>query len=158
MAKAALFPGSFDPFTIGHDSVVERSLKLFDRVVIGIGENSSKNYLFSIDQRLAFINSVAEKWGNQVEVVAYSGLTTDYCRKHELKFIIRGIRNSRDFQYEKEIAGMNMLLDPELETVMIVSAPEHVVINATIVREIYRNNGDVTPFLPLGSKLPEILK
>lgn len=155
MSKAALFPGSFDPFTIGHDSVVERSLKLFDRVVIGIGENSSKNYLFSMEERLDFIKTVAVKWGDRVDVVSYKGLTTEYCRKNGLHFIIRGIRNSRDFQYEKEIAGMNLILDQDLETVMIVSSPEYVVINSTIVREIYRNKGDISRFLPKGAKLPK---
>ena len=155
MSKTALFPGSFDPFTLGHEAVVERSLRIFDRVIIGIGENSSKNYLFSIDQRMDIIKQAVARWDSRVEVLSYKGLTTDFCRQQSVKFIVRGIRNARDFEYEKEIEGMNKMLDANIETIMIMSAPEHVVINSTIVREIYRNRGDIAQFLPKGVKLPK---
>ena len=155
MSKTALFPGSFDPFTLGHEAVVERSLGIFDRVIIGIGENSSKNYLFSIDQRMDIIKQAVARWDSRVEVLSYKGLTTDFCRQQSVKFIVRGIRNARDFEYEKEIEGMNKMLDAKIETIMIMSAPEHVVINSTIVREIYRNRGDIAQFLPKGVKLPK---
>jgi pantetheine-phosphate adenylyltransferase len=154
MAKSALFPGSFDPFTIGHYSVVERALNMFDRVVIGVGINSNKNNLFSIDQRLEYINSVFLDMSDRVEAVSYQGLTVNYCLQNDLQFIIRGIRNSRDFIFENEIAGMNHTLSREVETVFLASHPEHAVINATIVREILRNGGDVSKFIPLGTTLP----
>ena len=154
MAKSALFPGSFDPFTIGHYSVVERALKMFDRVVIGIGVNSSKTSLFSIDQRMQYINSVFHDLSDRVEVVSYQGLTIDYCLQNDLQFIIRGIRNPRDFIFENEIAGMNHTLSRDVETVFLASHPEHAVINATIVREILRNGGDVSKFIPAGTTLP----
>ena len=154
MAKSALFPGSFDPFTIGHYSVVERSLSMFDRVVIGVGVNSSKKTLFSIDQRLQYINSVFHNLSDRVEVVSYQGLTINYFLENDLKFIIRGIRNPRDFTFENEIAGMNHSLSRDVETVFLASYPEHAVINATIVREILRNGGDVSKFIPAGTTLP----
>jgi pantetheine-phosphate adenylyltransferase len=154
MATSALFPGSFDPFTIGHFSVVERALGMFDRVVIGIGVNSSKNYLYTIDQRTVYIKSVFKKMGDRIEVVSYQGLTVDYCLQNKIQFIIRGIRNTRDFVFENEIAGMNNTLSRDVETVFLASYPEHAVINATIVREIIRNGGDVSKFIPAGTTLP----
>ena len=155
MAKSALFPGSFDPFTIGHYSVVERALDLFDRVVIGIGINSNKKYLFSVEQRLEYINNVFHDKADRIEVISYHGLTVDYCLQNDLQFIVRGIRNSRDFLFENEIAGMNHKLNTEVETVFLASHPEHAVINATIVREILRNGGDVSKFIPTGTTLPK---
>ena len=153
-----MFPGSFDPFTIGHYSVVQRALSMFDRVVIGIGVNSSKNYLFTIEQRKEYINSVFKDLSDRVEVVSYSGLTVDYCRENGIKFIIRGIRNTRDFVFENEIAGMNHTLNSTVETVFLASYPEHTVINATIVREIIKSGGDASGFLPPGVRLPNFTK
>lgn len=154
MATSALFPGSFDPFTIGHFSVVERALKMFDRVVIGVGVNSSKSYLFTVDQRIAYIKSVFEERSDRIEVVSYQGLTVNYCLQHKIQCIVRGIRNTRDFVFENEIAGMNHTLSKDVETVFLASHPEHAVINATIVREIIRNGGDVSKFIPAGTTLP----
>ena len=154
MGKQAIFPGSFDPFTRGHEAVVHGALKLFDKVVIGIGINSGKKYLFSIEQRIEFIKQVFKNHTQNVEVVSYEGLTVDYCKGNQIDFIVRGIRSSRDFQFEFEIANMNRGLNDKIQTVFLASAPEHSAINSTVVREIHRNGGDVSQFLPEGSQLP----
>ena len=156
MEKVALFPGSFDPFTLGHQSVVNRALTIFDKVVVGIGVNSRKQYLFSVEDRVKFINEVFVNQSSKVEVVSYSGLTVDYCNSNKISFIIRGIRNSRDFLFENEIAGMNLTLNADIETILLASYPEHSMINANIVREIYRNGGDVSEFLPANTALPKL--
>jgi len=151
-----MFPGSFDPFTLGHESVVNRALKIFDKVVVGIGVNSRKSYLFSVDDRIKFIKDVFLKNPDRVMVDSYSGLTVDYCRSNKISFVIRGIRNSRDFLFENEIAGMNRVMNADIETLFLASNPEHAMINASIVREIYRNGGDVSEFLPKNAVLPKI--
>ena len=156
MENIALFPGSFDPFTLGHESVVVRALRIFDKVVIGIGVNSRKNYLFSVEDRIQFVNEVFSQHSDRVNVDSYSGLTVDYCNLNKISFVIRGIRNSRDFLFENEIAGMNRVLNSNIETVFLSSYPEHAMINANIVREIYRNGGDVSEFLPANAILPKI--
>ena len=158
MEKIALFPGSFDPFTLGHESVVLRALEIFDKIVIGIGVNSRKKYLFSVEQRIEYINEVFSNQSDRIVVEAYSGLTVEYCKSKKISFVIRGIRNSRDFLFENEIAGMNRVLDANIETVFLASYPEHAMINANIVREIYRNAGDVSEFLPKHAVLPKILE
>lgn len=150
----AVFPGSFDPFTLGHESVVKKALKLFDKVIIAIGVNSNKQYLFSLDDRIDFIKTLF-KDEKEVEVISFEGLTVDYCKKNDVSVIIRGLRNTLDFQFEYEIANMNRKLSPEIETIFIASLPEHSSINSTIVREIYKNGGDVSAFIPAGSVLPK---
>lgn len=155
MEKKAVFPGSFDPFTKGHEAVVRKAMNLFDKIVIGIGVNSNKNYFFTLEQRLEFIREVFRKDAHRVEVVSYEGLTVKFCKDHQIGFIVRGLRNSQDFQFEFEIANMNRNLDPGIESVFIASLPEHSAINSTIVREILRNGGDATPFIPSGVKLPK---
>lgn len=149
----AVFPGSFDPFTLGHESVVRKALKLFDKVIIAIGVNSNKQYLFSLNDRIDFIKKLFND-EKDVEVVSFEGLTVDFCRKNNVSFIVRGLRNTLDFQFEYEIANMNRKLSPETETIFIAALPEHSAINSTIVREIYKNGGDVSSFLPAGSILP----
>ena len=153
MGKQIIFPGSFDPFTIGHEAVVRSSLKLFEKVIVGIGINSGKQYLFSIEERKSFINQVFQDVKGRVEVVSYEGLTVDYCKKNEIGFIVRGIRNSRDFVFENEIASMNRSLNSSIETIFLASLPEHSAINSTIVREILKNGGDVSSFIPKGVQL-----
>ncbi len=155
MGKKAIFPGSFDPFTRGHEAVVRSALKFFDHVVIGIGVNSKKQYLFSLEDRLDFIKQVFADEGDKVKVESFDGLTVDYCRDNGIDCIVRGLRNMRDFQFEYEIAHMNRSLNEDIETIFIATLPEHSAINSTIVREIYRNGGDVSAFIPKGSKLPE---
>lgn len=158
MSKKALFPGSFDPFTLGHQSLVERALKLFDHIVIGIGVNSSKNYLFDVEKRKTYIEGVFSNHAEQIEVVDYEGLTVDYCKNHSCQFIIRGVRNTKDFLFENEIANMNRSLNHNIETVFLASNPEHAFINSSIVREIYRSGGDVSSFIPKNTTLPLLEK
>jgi len=154
MKRIAVFPGSFDPFTVGHQNIVLRAMLMFDEIIVAIGENSQKNYMLSLEKRKAIIVD-AFKGVEQVKVESYSGLTVDYCNAEEAKFILRGLRNSRDLDFEQPIAQMNKKLDDSIETVFLVNAPEFSAINSSIVREIYLNGGDVSDFLPNGIKLEE---
>lgn len=147
MDKIAVFPGSFDPITVGHFSIIERALPLFDKIIIAIGENSSKTSLFSIEQREKWI---AELFKNEqkISVEVYSGLTIDFCKKHQSKYLIRGLRTSADFEFERSIGQSNKKLYPEIETVFLLTLPEHTFITATIVRDIYKNGGNIQNFVP----------
>ena len=144
--KRALFPGSFDPFTIGHLDIVERGVKIFDEIVVGIGINSEKKYMFSLEQRLAFIEACFEH-ESRVRVATYKGLTVDFCREIEADFILRGVRNNGDFEFEKAIARTNRHMS-EIETVFLLTSAETSYISSSIVREIIRNNGDYNTFIP----------
>ncbi len=146
-SKKAIFPGSFDPFTIGHESVVNRALPLFDKIIIAVGDNDSKNTLLSIEKRISIIEKVFESI-SQVEVKSYSGLTVEFCKENDCKFILRGLRTSADFEFERAIGQTNKLLYEEIETVFILTKPEHTFISSSIVRDIMKNKGDLTPFLP----------
>ncbi|MEJ6795958.1 MAG: pantetheine-phosphate adenylyltransferase [Flavobacteriales bacterium] len=154
MKRIAVFPGSFDPFTVGHQNIVLRAMLMFDEIIVAIGENSQKKYMLSLEKRKSIIAD-AFKGVEQVKVESYSGLTVDYCNAEEAKFILRGLRNSRDLDFEQPIAQMNKKLDDSIETVFLVNAPEFSAINSSIVREIYLNGGDVSDFLPNGIKLEE---
>jgi len=145
--KTALFPGSFDPITIAHVDILKRSIPLFDRVVLGIGTNSSKQGFLPIETREAIVKSVFKDYPN-VEIQVYEGLTVDFCRKVEANYMIRGIRSVADFEYERAIAQINQTMMPNVETIFILSKPEYSAISSTIVRDILRNHGDVSPFLP----------
>ena len=147
MSKTAVFPGSFDPITIGHQSIIERACKMFDKVIVAIGENADKKSHFSIEQRMQWIEKTfaAEP---KVEVTKYSGLTVDFCRQINANFILRGLRTSADFEFERSIGQVNKKLFPEIETVFLLSAPEHTAINPSIVREILRHGGDAGQFVP----------
>jgi pantetheine-phosphate adenylyltransferase len=145
--KIALFPGSFDPITIAHVDILNRSLPLFDKVVIGIGLNSSKQNLLSADQREEMVRTIFAN-SPKVEVHMYEGLTVDFCRKINAKYMIRGIRSASDFEYERAIAQINQTMMPEVETIVLLSKPEYSAISSTIVRDILRNNGNVSPFVP----------
>jgi pantetheine-phosphate adenylyltransferase len=145
--KIALFPGSFDPVTKAHVDILKRSLPLFDKVVIGIGLNSTKAAYLSLEKRKEMLRAVfADE--PKVEVQTYEGLTVDYCRKIHANYMIRGIRTVSDFEYEKAIAQMNHALSPDIESIFIVSKPGYSSISSTIVRDIMRNNGDVKQFIP----------
>ena len=150
--KRALFPGSFDPFTVGHLDIVERGVKIFDEIVIVIGKNSEKNYMFSLEQRLAFINTCFEH-NTRISVAAYDGLTIDFCREIEAEFILRGVRNNGDFEFEKAIARTNRHLS-DIETVFLLTSAETSYISSSIVRELIRNNGDYSTFIPTKITLP----
>ena len=145
--KIALFPGSFDPVTKAHVDILKRSLPLFDKVVIGIGLNSNKAGDLSREKRKEILRAV---FANEpkVEVQTYEGLTVDFCKKIDAHYMIRGIRTVSDFEYEKAIAQMNHALAPDVESIFIVSKPGYSSISSTIVRDIMRNNGDVSQFIP----------
>ena len=145
--KTALFPGSFDPITKAHVDIVKRSVELFDKFYIGIGVNSSKKGLLTIEQREQMIRAVFEH-DERIHVIAYEGLTVDFCKSIGAAYMIRGIRTVSDFEYEKAIAQMNHSLAPDIESIFIVSKPGYSSISSTIVREIIRYNGDVTQFIP----------
>ena len=145
--KIALFPGSFDPVTKAHVDILKRSLPLFDKVVIGIGLNSTKAAYLTIEKRKEMLRAVfADE--PKVEVQTYEGLTVEFCKKIQSNYMIRGIRTVSDFEYEKAIAQMNHALEPEIESIFIVSKPGYSSISSTIVRDIMRNNGDVQQFIP----------
>ncbi len=145
--KIALFPGSFDPITKAHVDILKRSLPLFDKVVVGIGLNSSKKPLLDAEVRQNMLNAVfADE--PKIEVVAYVGLTVDFCQTINASYMIRGIRTVSDFEYEKAIAQMNHALVPDIESIFIVSKPGYSSISSTIVREILRYGGDAAQFVP----------
>ncbi len=147
MERIAAFPGSFDPFTIGHESIVRRSLSLFDRIIIAVGVNSNKPDFFPVEKRMQWIKEVFE-YDENVSVTNYEGLTIDFCKSANAKFIIRGIRTSADFEYERSIAQVNKAMDSEIETVFILAAPEYSSVTSTLVRDIIRHGGDASKFLP----------
>lgn len=145
MKKIGLFPGSFDPFTKGHEDVVIKSLTLFDEVIIGIGINSSKNYFFDLNKRISHIESLFENYPT-VKIMTYQKLTVDFCKEIGSDFIVRGLRDNKDFEYEKSIAHMNQQIS-DIETVFMLTAQKYGAINSSIVREIVRNNGNIDAFV-----------
>lgn len=145
--KIALFPGSFDPITIAHVDILKRSLPLFDKIVVGIGLNSSKQNFLSAETRGEIVKTVFIDYPN-VDVQLYEGLTVDFCKKINAQYMVRGIRSVGDFEYERAIAQINQTMMPEMETIFILSKPEYSAISSTIVRDILRNHGDVSKFLP----------
>jgi pantetheine-phosphate adenylyltransferase len=149
MNKVALFPGSFDPFTKGHENIIKRALPLFDKIIIAIGVNSSKGNFFSLEKRLAMIRHLYHD-EPRISVESYDSLTVEYCRKAGAGYILRGLRTSSDFEYERAIAQTNRKMQPGIETVFLLTTPELTPINSTIVREILRYGGDYTHFLPEG--------
>lgn len=145
--KIALFPGSFDPITIAHVDILKRAIPLFDKVVIGIGLNSAKQGFLSAEKREEIVKAIFKDYPT-VAVQTYQGLTVDFCKKINAMYMVRGIRSVADFEYEKAIAQINQTMMPEVETIIILSKPEYSSISSTIVRDILRNNGDVSKFLP----------
>ncbi|MBY5952406.1 pantetheine-phosphate adenylyltransferase [Algoriphagus sp. NF] len=148
MKKTAIFPGSFDPYTKGHHDIVMRSLDIFDEVIIGIGYNSTKkNRYFDIDLMVKKIESVYEGM-DSVKVIVYNELTSTLAKKHGANFLIRGLRNTTDFEYENTISQMNRYLNEDLETVFLITSPQYAAISSTVIREVHRYGGDVSEFLP----------
>ena len=147
MTKIAVFPGSFSPFTIGHQSIVDRASSLFDKIVISIGINSEKKQYFPVEERLKWIQAVYKN-NPKVEVKKYTGLTVDFCKKENAHFLLRGLRDSHDFKFEKNIAQMNKDLNPDIETIFIITSPVISHISSSIIRDIIENGGDVSKFIP----------
>jgi pantetheine-phosphate adenylyltransferase len=147
MERIAVFPGSFDPITKGHESVILRAVPLFDKIIIAIGTNSEKKSFFSLEQRLKWLQKVFAH-EPKIIVMQYGGLTVDFCRIVNAKFLLRGLRTSADFEFERSIGQINKQLDPSVETVFLLTAPEHTALNSSIVRDIVRNGGDPSPFVP----------
>lgn len=144
--KRALFPGSFDPITLGHLDIIERSIHLFDEIVISVGTNSDKKYMFPLKKRMAFIEETLSEYKN-ISVSQYEGLTIEFCKKVQADFIIRGLRNPADFEFEKAIAHTNRALSG-IETVFLLTAAKTSFISSSIVREIISNNGDYSQMVP----------
>lgn len=147
MSRICLFPGTFDPVTLGHVDIIDRALPLFDKIVVGIGLNSAKAPMFTPEQRLNWIKELYQH-DERVEGAIYEGLTVDFCRSIGAHFILRGIRYVSDFEYEKTIADANRTLDRSIETIFLTGEPKYTSVASTIVRDIIRNGGDATPFLP----------
>jgi len=147
MTKIAIFPGSFSPFTIGHQSIVDRALPLFDKIIIAIGINGEKNQYFAIEERLEWIKAVYKNIP-KIEIKRYEGLTVNFCKKENANYILRGLRDSHDFKFEKNIAQMNKELNATIETLFIITPPEISHISSSIIRDVIRNGGDVSKFIP----------
>lgn len=147
MPRTCLFPGTFDPLTLGHVDIINRALPLFDKIVVGIGMNTSKAPMFSPGQRLQWIREIYRD-EERVEGAVYEGLTIDFCQKIGARFILRGIRYVSDFEYEKTIADANRTLDKTIETIFLTGEPKYTSVASTIVRDIIRNGGNAAPFLP----------
>ncbi len=147
MKRICLFPGTFDPITKGHVDVIRRSAALFDKIVIGIGANTNKQPMFSIEQRIGWIQQIFRDDAH-IETVAYDGLTIDCCREIGAHYILRGIRYVSDFEYEKGISDMNRMLSSDIETFFLTSSPEYSTVSSTLVRDVIRYGGNVRMFLP----------
>jgi pantetheine-phosphate adenylyltransferase len=147
MQRICLFPGTFDPITLGHTDIIDRSLDLFDKLYIGIGRNANKVPMFSEEQRLSWIRDIYKN-DPRVEALAYDGLTAECCKRIGAQYILRGIRYVSDFEYEKAIADMNRSLDPSVETIFLTCLPQFTSVASTLVRDVIRNGGDAKQFLP----------
>ncbi len=153
MQKIAIFPGSFDPITRGHVFIVKRAIPLFDKIIVAIGQNATKQNMFSIEQREKWIEQVFEKDAT-VEVQTYQGLTVDFCRQVGAKFILRGLRTSADFEFERGIGQVNKMLHPDIDTVFLLTEPSFTPISSSIVRDVYRHGGDISKLVPPEINIP----
>lgn len=149
MKKVAVFPGSFDPITRGHEEIVRRAAHLFDEIIVAVGRNTSKSAFFPEERRLSWVKTTFSNVSN-VYVEMFDGLTVDFCRDKGAQFILRGVRSGADFEYERAIAHMNKSMHPSIETIVMFAQPELISMSSTIVREIIKNKGDVSLFLPAG--------
>ena len=150
--RIAIFPGTFDPITMGHLDIVERTLGMFDKIIISIGVNANKQTMFSLDKRKEWIQEIF-KSHPQVEVESYEGLTVNFCAKKNAQFILRGIRSVGDFEYEKAIADMNRMVNPNIETFFLACSPKYSSFSSSIVRDLIRNHADISQFVPKEVKI-----
>lgn len=153
MIKRAMFPGSFDPITRGHENIIRRALPLFDEIVIAVGINIEKKGFFSVEDRVKWIQSVFDG-EPKIKVMSYSGLTVDFCKEINARYLLRGLRTSADFEFERTVGQVNKRLNPDIETVFLLTMPEFTSINSSIVRDVYKNGGDVSLFIPDAVILP----
>ncbi len=151
--KIAVFPGSFDPITLGHKDIVTRAIPLFDKIIVAVGENATKKYMFPLEQRLQWIRETFKDHSN-IETDTYSGLTVKYCHEKGAGFILRGLRNPADFEFEKAVAQTNRKLQPDLETVFLLTSSGLSSISSSIVRDVIRHGGDYSQFVPLAVLIP----
>lgn len=149
MIKRAVFPGSFDPITKGHENIIRRALPLFDEIIVAIGLNIEKKGYFKLEDRIFWIKTVFADC-NKIKVTSYSGLTVDFCKSVEASYILRGLRTSADFEFERTVGQVNKKLYPAIETVFLLTTPEYTSVNSSIVRDVYKNGGDVSLFIPDG--------
>ncbi len=147
MNRICLFPGTFDPVTNGHVDVIQRAVSMFDKLIVGVGINSTKQPMFSVEQRTAWISDIFRD-DSRIEVMSYEGLTVEFCHKIGAQYILRGIRYIADFEYEKAIADMNRMLAPDVETIFLTCSPAYSTISSTLVRDVIRNGGNARLFLP----------
>lgn len=147
MEKIALFPGSFDPITLGHVSVIRRALPLFDKIIIAIGINSDKTHMFPLEKRKAWIEAVFKN-ESAIEVQTYNGLTVDFCKKADAGFILRGLRTSADFEFERSIGQINRKLYNDVETIFLLTEPEFTPVSSSVVRDVFRYGGDISGMVP----------
>jgi len=152
----AVFPGSFDPFTCGHEDIVNRVFPFFDKIIIAIGNNSAKNYLFPLEKRIALIEKNFVN-NDKIEIHTYSGLTVDFCKSINANIIIRGLRNTIDFENEQRAAIANMHLNCNIETFFVTTKPEYFCVSSTVFRDIYKNGGDISRFLPTNINSNDLL-
>ncbi len=152
--KIAVFPGTFDPITKGHVDIVDRGSLLFDKVIVAVGINSKKTTLFTLEKRMRWIEETFAH-NVKVEVMSYEGLTVDFCRKVNAKFILRGLRNGTDFDYESHIGQLNKALSQDIETIFVLSSPELSYISSTLVRDLIVHQGNYAPFLPEAVNMEE---
>ena len=153
--RVAIYPGSFDPFTLGHKLIVDKALMLFDKIVVGLGENVNKRTFMPLERRKDIIRKVYAG-DERVETVHYDTLTADFCREHGINFIIRGIRNVGDFEFERNVAQINRKLNPDLETIFLMTPPEYSEISSTIVRDILVHGCDPLQFMPEGVTMDDL--
>lgn len=152
MTKIAVFPGSFDPITVGHESIIKRALPLFDKIIIVVGVNADKKCMFPVEKRL---NWIWETFNGdlKIEVTSHEGLTADFCQNVGAQYILRGLRTSADFEFERSIGQTNKIINNNIETVFMLTLPEHTFITSSIVRDVYRHNGDISHFVPSSIKI-----
>ena len=154
MKKIAVFPGSFDPFTVGHEGIVRRALSLFDEIIIAVGANALKKNFYTLETRKAMISKVFQN-EPRVRVDHYDGLTVDYCKKKGAAYLLRGLRTAADFEFERAIGQVNKSMAPDIESIFLLTVPEHSFINSGIVRDIIKSGGDASKFVPAGINIKD---